>query len=220
MIEELIKLHDYINLILIFIISFVCIVIIRIMMSKLINRRLIEVQIVEWVWTLIPALLLLQIACPRLVLLYLIDERADCDWRIKTVGHQWYWSYEYNDIIAGFQFPFEFDSYIIPQNELSKDSFRLLDVDNRTTLPLHIKIRVLITSADVLHSWTVPSLGVKADAVPGRLNEVNFIADRPGLFFGQCSEICGANHRFMPIVVEIVNVESFYAFILSFLETE
>ncbi len=220
LIEELIKLHDYINLILIFIITFVCIIIIRIVKSKLINRSLIEVQIVEWVWTLIPALLLLQIACPSLVLLYLIDESADCNWNIKTVGHQWYWSYEYNDIIAGISFPFEFDSYILPQNEIDQNSFRLLDVDNRTTLPLHVKIRVLITSADVLHSWTVPSLGVKADAVPGRLNEVGFIADRPGLFFGQCSEICGANHSFIPIVVEIVNVNSFYRFILSFLENE
>lgn len=213
LIEELIKLHDYINLILIFIISFVCLIILNLIKSKFINRKLIEVQIVEWVWTLIPALLLLQIACPSLVLLYLIEERADCNWTIKTVGHQWYWSYEYNDFRTLNPNNYEFDSYIIPQNEISKNSFRLLDVDNRTTLPLLTKIQILISSADVLHSWTVPALGVKADAVPGRLNEVSFIANRPGLFFGQCSEICGANHRFIPIVVEIISSTQFFRFI-------
>merc|ERR1712126_718868 len=103
----------------------------------------------------------------------------------------------------------EFESYIIPTNDLDNSFFRLLDVDNRTIIPYNIHIRILISSADVLHSWTVPSLGVKAGAVPGRLNQVKFIAQRAGLFFGQCSEICGANHRFMPIVLEIVNSKTF-----------
>jgi len=103
----------------------------------------------------------------------------------------------------------EFDSYIIPTSELREEIFRLLDVDNRTVIPMHTQVRVLISSADVLHSWTVPSLGVKADAVPGRLNQVKFIRQRPGLYFGQCSEICGANHRFIPIVVERVELNTF-----------
>ena len=103
----------------------------------------------------------------------------------------------------------EFDSYMIPSNELPEDGFRLLDVDNRTVLPINTQIRVLIRAADVIHSWTVPALGVKADAIPGRLNQVSFLINRPGLFYGQCSEICGANHRFMPIVVESVSVNSF-----------
>ena len=103
----------------------------------------------------------------------------------------------------------EFDRYIIPTSELREEIFRLLDVDNRTVIPMHTQVRVLISSADVLHSWTVPSLGVKADAVPGRLNQVKFIRQRPGLYFGQCSEICGANHRFMPIVVERVELNTF-----------
>ena len=98
---------------------------------------------------------------------------------------------------------------MIPTNELSGDIFRLLDVDNRTIVPIHTQIRLLISSADVLHAWTVPALGVKADAVPGRLNQVKFIGQRPGLYFGQCSEICGANHSFMPIVVELVNLDTF-----------
>jgi cytochrome c oxidase subunit 2 len=103
----------------------------------------------------------------------------------------------------------EFDRYIIPTSELREEIFRLLDVDNRTVIPMHTQVRVLISSADVLHSWTVPSLGVKADAVPGRLNQVKFIRQRPGLYFGQCSEICGANHRFIPIVVERVELNTF-----------
>jgi cytochrome c oxidase subunit 2 len=103
----------------------------------------------------------------------------------------------------------EFDAYIIPETEIDTRNFRLLDVDNRTVVPFNTHIRVLISSADVLHSWTVPSLGVKADAVPGRLNQVKFIAQRPGLYFGQCSEICGANHRFIPIVMEVVNTNDF-----------
>jgi cytochrome c oxidase subunit 2 len=115
------------------------------------------------------------------------------------MGHQWYWSYEYSDFIN-----LEFDSYIIPSSDLNDNSFRLLDVDNRTVIPYNTQIRTLISAADVLHSWTVPALGVKADAVPGRLNQVNFYSNRPGLFFGQCSEICGANHRFIPISIERV----------------
>ena len=103
----------------------------------------------------------------------------------------------------------EFDRYIIPTSELREEIFRLLDVDNRTVIPMHTQVRVLISSADVLHPWTVPSLGVKADAVPGRLNQVKFIRQRPGLYFGQCSEICGANHRFIPIVVERVELNTF-----------
>jgi len=113
---------------------------------------------------------------------------------------------------------FEFDSYIIPQNELELNIFRLLDVDNRTVIPYKIHIRILISSADVLHAWAVPSLGVKADAIPGRLNQVKFISQRPGIFFGQCSEICGANHRFMPIVIEIVNINYFLNWILCIYE--
>merc|ERR1711936_766496 len=103
----------------------------------------------------------------------------------------------------------EFDAYMVPTNELERNIFRLLDVDNRTVLPYNIHIRILISSSDVLHAWTVPSLGVKADAVPGRLNQIKFISQRPGIFFGQCSEICGANHRFIPISLEIVKINSF-----------
>jgi len=127
------------------------------------------------------------------------------------VGHQWYWSYEYSDFLN-----LEFDSYIIPEKEMATNNFRLLDVDNRTVIPIGSQIRTLIGAADVLHSWTVPSIGVKADAVPGRLNQVNFYSTRPGLYFGQCSEICGANHSFIPIVIESVPINKFLKWIKNY----
>lgn len=209
-IEELIFLHDFINLILVFIISFVGYIIVFIIFNKYININLLESQIIERIWTIIPAIILIQIAIPSLLLLYILDESIDRSLTLKVIGHQWYWSYEYSDIWSiSNNTILEFDSYIIPSNELENNIFRLLDVDNRTVIPFNVHVRILISSADVLHSWTVPSLGVKADAIPGRLNQVKFISQRPGIFFGQCSEICGANHRFMPIVIEIININSF-----------
>ena len=208
--EELIFLHDFINLILVFIISFVIYIMVFMLFNKFININLLESQIIERIWTIIPAVILIQIAMPSLLLLYILDESIDSSLTLKVLGHQWYWSYEYSDMWSiRDNTILEFDAYIIPSNELESNIFRLLDVDNRTIIPYNIHIRILISSADVLHSWTVPSLGVKADAIPGRLNQVKFISQRPGIFFGQCSEICGANHRFMPIVIEIVNINYF-----------
>jgi len=219
LIEELTQLHDFINLILVFIIRFVGMIIVIMIIGKHINMGLLEIQIVEWVWTIIPAILLLQIALPSLLLLYMLDESVDSSLTLKTMGHQWYWRYEYRDFWSvGEGTNLEFDAYIIPTNELTESMFRLLDVDNRTVVPVHTQVRMLISSADVLHSWTVPSLGVKADAVPGRLNQVKFIGQRPGLYFGQCSEICGSNHRFIPIVVEIVNLDTFSKWVIASIE--
>jgi len=214
--EELTFLHDFINMVLVFIISFVGYIIVSIIYNKYINMRLLERQIVECVWTVIPAAVLVQIAMPSLLLLYILDESVDSSLTIKVIGHQWYWSYEYSDFwsIAD-KNQIEFDAYIIPTNEMEDNIFRLLDVDNRTLVPYNIHVRILISSSDVLHAWTVPALGVKADAVPGRLNQVKFTAQRPGVFFGQCSEICGANHSFMPIVIEIVNSRSFLNWVLA-----
>ena len=213
--EELIFLHDFINIILIFIITFVGFIMVSMLFNSFINKNLLERQIIECIWTIIPAIILIQIAIPSLLLLYMLDESIDSNLTIKAIGHQWYWSYEYRDFWAiGNGSQVEFDAYIIPTNELTRDIFRLLDVDTRIVVPFNIHVRVLISSADVLHAWTVPSLGVKADAVPGRLNQVKFIAQRAGLFFGQCSEICGANHRFIPIVLEIVNSKTFLNWII------
>ena len=179
---------------------------------------MLESQIIECIWTIIPAIILIQIAIPSLLLLYILDESIDSSLTIKVIGHQWYWRYEYRDFWSINNNKIEFESYIIPTNDLDNSFFRLLDVDNRTIIPYNIHIRILISSADVLHSWTVPSLGVKADAIPGRLNQVKFISQRPGIFFGQCSEICGANHRFIPIVIEIININSFLNWVICIYE--
>jgi len=199
-----------------FIIRFVGFIILSIIKNSFINKNLLEIQIVERVWTLIPAVILIQIALPSLLLLYILDESIDRTLTLKAVGHQWYWSYEYSDFWStNLQTPLEFDAYIINPSDLTNSGFRLLDTDNHTIAPIKTHVRILISSADVLHAWAVPSLGVKADAVPGRLNQVKFIGQRPGIFFGQCSEICGANHRFMPIVIEFIPGSTFINWVIS-----
>nr|WFP44750.1 cytochrome c oxidase subunit II [Typhoptera quadrituberculata] len=209
--EQLTFFHDHTLLILLMITILVTYVMISLLFNKYTHRFLLEGQTIEIIWTILPAIILIFIALPSLRLLYLLDESLDPLITVKTIGHQWYWSYEYTD----FSLPYEFDSYIIPYNELPTTGFRLLDVDNRTILPMNTQIRMLVTAADVLHSWTIPSLGVKVDATPGRLNQTNFFMNRPGIFFGQCSEICGANHSFMPIVIESVNTPTFINWIMN-----
>nr|YP_010554570.1 cytochrome c oxidase subunit II [Tachycines shuangcha]UYO78928.1 cytochrome c oxidase subunit II [Tachycines shuangcha] len=213
--EQLIFFHDHTLLILTMITIMVAYIMSSLFFNKFNNRMLLEGQTIEVIWTILPAITLIFIALPSLRLLYLLDDSIDPTITIKTIGHQWYWSYEYTDFIK----PYEFDSYMIPYNEMNNNGFRLLDVDNRTVLPMNLQIRVLITAADVLHSWTVPALGVKVDATPGRLNQTNFFMNRPGLYFGQCSEICGANHSFMPIVIESVKTESFISWIKNMLNS-
>nr|YP_010688226.1 cytochrome c oxidase subunit II [Csiroleon tumidipalpus]WBR65420.1 cytochrome c oxidase subunit 2 [Csiroleon tumidipalpus] len=202
--EQLIFFHDHTLLILTMITILVGYLLSTLFFNKLINRFLLEGQTIEVVWTILPAITLIFIALPSLRLLYLLDEVDTPSITLKAIGHQWYWSYEYSDFLS-----VEFDSYMVPTNELPENGFRLLDVDNRTMLPMNTQVRVLVTAADVLHSWTVPALGVKIDATPGRLNQTNFFINRPGLFFGQCSEICGANHSFMPIVIESIPMKLF-----------
>ena len=145
------------------------------------------------------------IAIPSFALLYSIDENIDPSLTIKVIGHQWYWSYEY----SSFDNEIEFDAYMIPTTDLNIGDFRLLETDNKVYIPVNTDVRLIISSADVIHSWTVPSLGVKVDAIPGRLNQINFVINRPGKFFGQCSELCGSNHSFMPISIISVSKEKF-----------
>nr|UGN61643.1 cytochrome c oxidase subunit II [Cryptocercus wolongensis] len=206
--EQLIYFHDHTLMIILMILTIVSYMMLAMTYNKYINRHLLEGQLIEVAWTIAPAIILIFIAVPSLRLLYLMDEVNNPTLTLKTIGHQWYWSYEYSDFIK-----VEFDSYMTPQNDLYNYSFRLLDVDNRTTLPTNTFIRMIVTAADVLHSWTIPSLGVKADATPGRLNQISFLINRPGLFFGQCSEICGANHSFMPIVIESITTNNFIKWI-------
>nr|QRK27425.1 cytochrome c oxidase subunit 2 [Longpotamon exiguum] len=211
--EQLIFFHDHIMLILILILTFVGYLLSTLFFNTFVHRYMLENQTIEVIWTTIPAIILIFIAFPSLRLLYLLDEVNYPSITLKTIGHQWYWSYEYSDFLQ-----LEFDSYMIPYNEMTSSNFRLLDVDNRTILPMNTQIRILITAADVIHSWTIPSLGVKADAVPGRLNQISFLINRPGLFLGQCSEICGANHSFMPIMIESTSINSFLNWISSSIE--
>nr|AWB99462.1 cytochrome c oxidase subunit 2 [Anopheles medialis] len=208
--EQLNFFHDHTLLILTMITILVGYIMGMLLFNKFTNRYLLHGQTIEIIWTVLPAIILMFIAFPSLRLLYLMDEINTPSITLKSVGHQWYWSYEYSDFLN-----LEFDSYMIPTNELEMNSFRLLDVDNRVVLPMNNQIRILVTATDVLHSWTVPSLGVKVDATPGRLNQINFLINRPGLFFGQCSEICGANHSFMPIVIESIPMNFFIKWITN-----
>nr|AFK73619.1 cytochrome oxidase subunit II [Chrysomya nigripes] len=206
--EQLIFFHDHALLILVMITVLVGYLMFMLFFNKYVNRYLLHGQTIEIICTILPAIILLFIAFPSLRLLYLLDEINEPSITLKAIGHQWYWSYEYSDFAN-----IEFDSYMIPTNELPVDGFRLLDVDNRVVLPMNSQIRILVTAADVIHSWTIPALGVKVDGTPGRLNQTNFLINRPGLFYGQCSEICGANHSFMPIVIESIPVNYFIKWI-------
>jgi len=155
---------------------------------------------IEVVWTITPALVLMVIALPSFALLYAMDEMIDPTLTLKVIGHQWYWSYEYSDYEE--MSPVGFDSYMLSEDDLEIGNYRLLEVDNRVILPTKTHVRLILTAADVLHCWAIPSFGVKMDACPGRLNQTSLFIKRQGTFYGQCSEICGVNHGFMPIVVE------------------
>jgi cytochrome c oxidase subunit 2 len=169
-------------------------------------------------WTVTPSLILMVIAVPSFALLYSMDEIVNPSITLKAIGHQWYWTYELSDYSTADDASIVFDSYMIPEDDLTLGQLRLLEVDNRVVLPVHTHVRVIVTAADVLHSWAVPSLGVKCDAVPGRLNQTSFFLQREGVFYGQCSEICGANHGFMPIVVEGVSLDEYISWVSNKME--
>lgn len=210
-IEELLYFHDH-TLITAFFISMMVIYIILITLtSKVSYTSTTDAQEIEIVWTVIPAIVLVAVALPSLRLLYLTDEITSPNISIKTVGHQWYWTYEYSDFDGVI-----FDSYIIPPKDITPGQFRLLEVDNRAVLPSNTLTRNLITADDVLHSWAIPALGVKSDAIPGRLNQISLHPNPTGVYFGQCSEICGANHSFMPIVLEVLPIDKFLTWLNGF----
>jgi cytochrome c oxidase subunit 1 len=169
----------------------------------------------EIIWTIIPGCILLGLAIPSFSLLYAMEEIVFPEITLKAIGHQWYWSYEYSDnsiYSSNGSLVSEkiFDSTMVLEEDLVKGSFRLLEVDKRIVLPIKTQIRLIVTASDVLHSWAIPSLGVKLDACPGRLNQVYFFIKRPGVFYGQCSELCGVNHAFMPIVLHAVSDVNLY----------
>lgn len=200
-IEHLIFFHDYSIIIIIIIIIIVGYILFISCINLNYNLNIFEGQELEIIWTLLPAVFLLFIAFPSLRLLYLIEESELYDITIKVLGHQWYWSYEYRDFDLKLM-----ESYI----EVERDSlFRLLNVDNCLFIPRNVNVRVIVSGVDVIHSFTVPSLGIRADAIPGRLNQLFIIFNRVGIFFGQCSEICGANHRFIPIILIVLPCKRF-----------
>jgi len=170
-------------------------------------------QTLEIVWTVVPSLILLMLAIPSFALLYSMDEVVHPAVTLKVTGNQWYWNYEYSDYSSSNDDSIVFDSYMIPEEDLEEGQLRLLEVDNRVILPVQTHIRLLITGRDVIHNWAIPSLGVKCDGLPGRLNQISLFIKREGLFYGQCSELCGTNHGFMSIVVEAVSLKDYLAWI-------
>lgn len=203
--------HDYVLFFLTIITVIVIINIVSLISNKYINKKTIELQSLEFIWTLAPGFILLFLGIPSLKLLYETENLSTNNLSIKVVGHQWYWSYELRDFNQ-----IEFDSYIVQEVDLEKGIFRLLEVDNRLVVPVNISIRFLITAADVLHSWAIPSLRLKMDATPGRLNQIFTIFINSGIYYGQCSEICGRNHRFIPIVIEATSLNLFKFWVKKF----
>nr|YP_010568190.1 cytochrome c oxidase subunit II [Pellorneum malaccense]UZC57610.1 cytochrome c oxidase subunit II [Pellorneum malaccense] len=201
--EELMQFHDHAMMVALAICSLV-LYLLTMMLTQKLSSSTVDAQAIELVWTILPAVVLITLALPSLRILYMMDEINEPDLTLKAIGHQWYWTYEYTDFKD-----LTFDSYMTPTSDLPLGHFRLLEVDHRVVVPMESTVRVIVTADDVLHSWAVPSLGVKTDAIPGRLNQTSFSASRPGVFYGQCSEICGANHSFMPIVVESVPLAYF-----------
>jgi cytochrome c oxidase subunit 2 len=177
------------------------------------NKYLNHGTLIELIWTITPALILVLIAFPSFKLLYLMDEVVDPSLSVLAEGHQWYWSYEYPDFLNSDGDFIEFDSYLVPESDLEEGALRMLEVDNRVIIPEITHTRFIVTAADVIHSFAIPALGVKCDAYPGRLNQFSVLMNRLGTFYGQCSEICGILHSSMPIVVQSVSIEKFLSWL-------
>jgi len=184
--------------------------------SPISHKYLNHGTLIELIWTITPAVVLILIAFPTFKLLYLMDEVNDPSMTIIAEGHQWYWSYQYPDFLDSNNDLIEFDSYIIPDSDLEPGSLRLLEVDNRVVLPELTHVRILITAGDVIHSFAVPSLGIKCDAYPGRLNELSIFINREGVYYGQCSEICGILHSSMPIAIEAISPSKFINWLYNY----
>jgi cytochrome c oxidase subunit 2 len=182
--------------------------------------RIIHGSTLEVVWTVVPSIILLILAFPSFALLYSMDEVVHPAVTVKVMGNQWYWNYEYSDYSTTDEESINFDSYMIAEDELEDGQLRLLEVDNRVILPVDTHIRFLVSARDVIHCWSVPSLGVKCDGIPGRLNQTSTFITREGTFYGQCSEICGAHHGFMPICVESVSIDDYLSWVSSKLDND
>nr|QNQ65310.1 cytochrome c oxidase subunit II [Amphiura sp. JN-2020] len=199
--------HDFAMAFIIFITILVFYALSLLIFNAPIHWKFVEKQNVELWWTTSPSIILVSLAIPSISLLYYMDESPNPEVTVKTIGHQWYWTYEIWDNTR-----IEVDSYMVQLEDYSQPGLpRLLEVDNRLVLPINTDIRIMTSSTDVIHAWSLPVLGLKMDAVPGRLNQMFTNIQRAGIFYGQCSEICGSNHSFMPIVVEAVTPQNFYS---------
>ncbi len=212
--EGIIELHDNIMFYLILILGLVTWMlfsIIKIYSKNPIAYKYIKHgQTIEIIWTILPAVVLLCIAFPSFILLYLCDEVIDPAMTIKAIGLQWYWKYEYSDFINDLGETIEYESYVVPEDLLEEGQLRLLDTDTSIICPVDTHIRFIVSAADVIHDFCVPSLGIKIDACPGRLNQVSALIQREGVYYGQCSELCGVQHSAMPIKVEAVSLPVFF----------
>ena len=217
--EALIELHDNIMFYLVIILFGVAWIIVSVIRnyvnnkSPISNKYLNHGTLIELIWTITPALILILIAFPSFKLLYLMDEVTDPSLTVFVEGHQWYWSYQYPDFLNNDDEELEFDSYLVPESDLEDGGLRMLEVDNRVILPELTHVRFIISSGDVIHSYACPALGIKCDAYPGRLNQISVLVNREGSFFGQCSEICGILHSSMPIVIESISLEKFLSWL-------
>jgi len=200
LIEHLIFFHDHSIIILSRITVLILYLIFVSMSSGFYSRFFSESQEVELFWTIIPTLILIFIALPSLKTLYIMEEIFYPIISLKIIGYQWYWGYEYVEINN-----LSYNSMIISSLRL----FRLLETSNHLVIPFQLPIQLIVSSKDVIHSWTIPCLGIKVDAIPGRINQLLMVINRPGLIIGQCSEICGAGHRFMPITMESISLTYF-----------
>jgi len=212
------RLEDFHTMLLIIMVA-ICLLVVALMAYVLIRfhhkrnptpSRTTHNTVIEVIWTVVPVVILVVIAVPSFRALYFMDQvpGGDADMTLKITGRQWYWDYEYPD-----QGGFQFSSYIVPDDQIPAGGLRLLEVDKRAVVPVGADIRVVVTGGDVLHAMAMPSLGIKRDAIPGRLNETWMRIDRPGVYYGQCSEICGTGHAYMPMVIEAVPPAQFAAWV-------
>lgn len=232
--EGIVNLHNYIFFYLIVILVFVLFMVYNILTvyffyvnfpaqsSELLfrytilkNLKIVHGTWLEIIWTIVPSIILVLIAIPSFALLYSMDEVINPSLTLKVIGYQWYWAYEYSDYNSKSRNSLSFDSYMIDENDLKLGDLRLLEVDNEAVLPVGTHIRIILTAGDVLHSWAIPSLGIKTDAVPGRLNQIPIFIKRQGVYYGQCSELCGVNHGFMPIVLKVCTLDTYLSWLTT-----
>ena len=219
--EGILELHDYIMFYLVTILFGVGWIMVSIIKNFSKNKSPISLKylnhgtLIELIWTITPAIILILIAFPSFKLLFLMDEVSDPSICVLAEGRQWYWGYQYPDFLNSDNEFIDFDSYLVPEVDLEDGALRMLEVDNRIILPELTHVRFIITAADVIHSFACPALGIKCDAYPGRLNQASIFLNREGTFYGQCSEICGILHSSMPIVIESVSIDKYVSWLRS-----